>query len=344
MKTGDREGGTKAPRPFGDGMRRRAVIAGLASLLVAPRRSAAQQAPAKLPRIGILSPAASPSAKGFDAFRAGLRELGYIDGATITIEYRLAAWDYGRLPAMAADLVRLPVDVIVTDTQTAAQIAQAATRTIPIVAATAGTDPVGAGLAMSLGHPGGNLTGFTGFGAELSGKRVEILKEAVPSVTRVAALRNPAMPIATLQATGEAARSLGLDLRTVGVAAPDDIPAGFEVAVGAGAEALVVLADVMFFHERARIIALAARHRLPAIYEDREYATDGGLLTYGRDASEQFRLAAGYVDKILKGAKPADLPIQQPTRFQLVVNLKTAKALGLTIPPAILDLADEVIE
>ena len=306
--------------------------------------SATAQQPAKVFRIGILSPAAAASTKAFDAFRNGLRELGYIEGSNIQIEYRLAAWDYGRLPAMAADLVRLPVDIIVTDTRRAAQIAQAATRTIPIVAATAGTDPVGAGLAMSLGHPGGNLTGFTGLGAELSGKRVQLLKEAVPGVSRVAALWNPAMPRSTLQATEEAARALGLDLRTVEVAVPEDIPAGFEVAVGVGAEALVVLPDVMFFHKRARIIALAAQHRLPAIYEDREYATGGGLLTYGRDVSEQFRLAAGYVDKILKGAKPADLPIQQPTRFQLVVNLKTAKALGLTIPPTILDLADEVIE
>jgi putative ABC transport system substrate-binding protein len=245
---------------------------------------------------------------------------------------------------MAADLVRLPVDVIVTDTRKATKIAQDATRTIPIVAATVGPDPVEAGLAASYSHPGGNLTGFTGVYVELSGKRVQLLKEAVPGASRIAVLRNPAMPIATLRATEEAARSLVLDLRTVEAAVPDDIPTGFEVAVGTGADALVVLPDVMFFHERARIIALAARHRLPAIYEDREYATDGGLLTYGRDASEQFRLAAGYVDKILKGAKPADLPIQQPTRFQLVVNLKTAKALGLTIPPAILDLTDEVIE
>jgi len=279
--------------------------------------SATAQQPAKVFRVGILSPAAAASTKAFDAFRGGLRELGYVEGANFVIEYRLAAWDYGRLPAMAADLVRLSVDVIVTDTRRAAQIARDATWTIPIVAATVGPDPVEAGLAASYAHPGSNLTGFTGVGVELSGKRLQLLKEAVSGVSRVVALRNPAMPIATLQATEEAARALGLDLRTVEVAAPDDIPAGFEVAVGAGAEALVVLPDAMFFNERARIIALAA---------------------------QQFRLAAGYVDKILKGAKPADLPIQQPTRFQLVVNLKTAKALGLTIPPAILDLADEVIE
>ena len=306
--------------------------------------SATAQQPAKVFRIGILTPAASSSTKAFDAFRDGLGELGYIEGANIKIEYRLAAWDYGRLPAMAADLVRLPVDVIVTDTRRAAEIAQEATQTIPIVAATIGADPVAAGLAASLAHPGGNVTGFTGVGAELSGKRVQLLKDTVPGASRIAALWNPAMPVLTLRATEEAARTLGLELRTVEVGAPDEITAGFEAAVGAGAEALVVLPDVMFAHERARIIALAAQHRLPAIYEDREYAIDGGLLTYGRDVLEQFRLAAGYVDKILKGAKPADLPIQQPTRFQLVVNLKAAKALGLTIPPAILDLADEVIE
>jgi putative ABC transport system substrate-binding protein len=179
---------------------------------------------------------------------------------------------------------------------------------------------------------------------QLSGKRLQLLKEAVPRVTRVGVLRVPESLLLHLQASEEAARTLGLELRIVEAAAPDDIPAGFEAAVSGGAEAVVVLPDAMFWHERARIVALAAQHRLPAIYEDREYAIDGGLLTYGRDVSEQFRLAAGYVDKILKGAKPSDLPIQQPTRLQLVVNLKTAKALGLTIPPAILDLADEVIE
>jgi putative ABC transport system substrate-binding protein len=323
---------------------RRSVIAGLATLLVAPKRSSAQQAPAKLPRIGILSPAARPDTAIFDAFRKGLADLGYIDGANIKIEYRLAAWDYGRLPAMAADLVRLRVDIILTDGQRAAQSAQEATQTIPIVAATAGADPVATGLAASLANPGGNLTGFTGAGAELSGKRVQLLKDAVPGVSRVAALWDPVTLRSILQATKEGARTLGLDLRTVEVAVPEDIPAGFDAAVGADAQALVVLPDGMFWNERARIVALAAHHRLPAIYEDRAYAADGGLLSYGRDVSEQFRLAAGYVDKILKGAKPADLPIQQPTRFQLVVNLKTAKALELTIPPSILDLADEVIE
>jgi putative ABC transport system substrate-binding protein len=314
------------------------VVSAAASL------SGTAQQPAKVIRIGILSPAGSPSTKGFDAFCDGLRELGYIDGVNIGIEYRLTAGDYDRLPAMAADLVRLPVDVIVTDTQRSAHAAQEATRTIPIVAATAGADPVAAGLAASLAHPGGNLTGFTSGDIELSGKRVQLLKETLPGVSRVAALRNPANPLSSLQATEASARALGLQLRPIAAAGPDEIAAGVEAAVGDGAEALVVLPDAMFWNERRRIVTLAAQHKLPAIYEEREYTNDGGLISYGRDVSEQFRQAAGYVEKILKGAKPADLPIQQPTKFELVVNLKTAQALGLTIPYSILMRADEVIE
>ncbi len=321
-----------------------AVIA-LEALVAGALPIATAQQPAKVFRIGILSPAGSPSTKAFDALREGLRELGYIDGANITIEYRLAAGDYGRLPAMAAELVRLPVDLIVVDTQKSARAAQEATRTIPIVAATAGADPVAAGLAASLAHPGGNLTGFSGGDKELSGKRVQLLKEAFPAVSRIGALWNPTAPlISPLQATEEAARALGLQLRLIAIAASGEIAAGFEAAVGGGAEALVVLPDAMFWNERGRIVALAAQHRLPAMYEEREYANDGGLISYGRNVSENFRQAAGYVDKILKGAKPADLPIQQPTRFELVVNLKTAGTLGLAIPPSILARADEVIE
>ena len=212
---------------------------GMAVLAGASMSSAAQQ-PAKVFHIGILSPAAASSTKAFDAFRGGLRELGYIEGSNVEIEYRLAAWGYDRLPALAADLVRLPVDVIVTDSPRATQIAQQATDAIPIVAATIGADPVAAGLAMSLAHPGANLTGFSGAGTELSGKRVQLLKDTVPGVSRVAGLRTPSVGIFHLQATEEAARALGLDLRTVEVAAPEDILPGFEVAVGAGAEGLVV--------------------------------------------------------------------------------------------------------
>ena len=300
------------------------------------------QQPGKIFRIGILSPAASPSTRAFGSLRKGLRELGYIEGANITIEYRLAAGDYGQLPGMAVDLVRLPVDLIVTDSGIATQIARQATRAIPIVAATAGGDPVATGLAVSLAHPGGNVTGFTGY--ELGGKRLELLREVLPAVSRVGALWNPATTVSSLKATEEAAHILGLQLRPIAVAAPDEISAGFEAAVGSGVEALVVLPDGMFWNQRERIVALAARHRLPTVYEEREYANDGGLLSYGRNVSENFRQAAGYVDKILKGAKPADLPIQQPTRFDLVVNLKTAQALGITVPPSILARADEVIE
>jgi putative tryptophan/tyrosine transport system substrate-binding protein len=306
--------------------------------------TATAQPPAKVFRVGILSPAGSPSTRAFDALRGGLREFGYVDGENVTIEYRLVAGDYGRLPAMAADLVDRKVDLIVTDTTPAARAAQAATRTIPIIAATAGADPVAAGLAASLAHPGGNLTGSTGGDIEVSGKRVQLLKDGLPAVSRIAALWNPAMLRSVLQVTEEAARAMGLQLRSIAVATPDEFTAGFEAAVGGGDEALVVLPDAMFWNERRRIVALAAQHRLPAIYEEREYANDGGLISYGRDVSEQFRQAAGYVDKILKGAKPADLPVQQPTTFELVINLKTARSLGLTIPQSILLRADEVIE
>ena len=302
------------------------------------------QQPGKIFRIGVLSPAASPSTKAFDSLRKGLRDLGYIEGTNITIEYRLAAWDYRRLPAMAGELVRLPVDVIVTDTQKSAVIAHEATRTIPIVGATLGADPVAAGLAASFAHPGGNVTGFSGFGVELSGKRLQLLKEAAPAIARIAALWSPTMPTALRSATEEAARTLGIELRTIEVATPDQIPAGLEAAVAGGTEALVVLPDAMFWNERARIVALAAKYRMPAIYPEREYAEDGGLLAYSQNVSHQFRRAASYVDKILKGAKPGDLPIEQPTKFEMVINLKTAKALGLTIPPSILARADEVIE
>jgi putative ABC transport system substrate-binding protein len=306
--------------------------------------SGATQQPAKVFRIGVLSPAERSSTKIFDAFREGLREHGYVDGQNITIEYRLAAGDASRLPEMAGELVRLPADVIVTDSQKAAVVAHEATRTIPIVGATLGPDPVAAGLAASLAHPGGNVTGFSGFGSELSGKRLQLLKEVLPAISRVAALWNPAESMSQRRVTEEAGRTLGLELRTIEVATPDQIPAGFEAAATGGAEALTVLANAMFWNRRTRIVALAAKHRMPAIYPEREYVDDGGLLAYGQDVPDNFRQAAGYVDKILRGVKPADLPIQRPVRFTFVVNMKTARALGLTVPPSILDRADEVIE
>jgi len=316
----------------------------LGAVMINEALPAAAQQTGKVFRIGVLTPAARRDIAGFDAFRTGLADLGYIDGQNIRIEYRLAAWDYSRLPAMAGELVRLPVDVIVTDTQKSAVVAHEATRTIPIVGATLGADPVAAGLAASFAHPAGNVTGFTGFGIELSGKRVQLLKEASPTIARIAALWNPATPVALRSATEDAARTLGVELRTIEVATPDQISAGFEAAVAGRTEALAVLPDAMFWNARAQIVALAAKYRMPAIYPEREYADDGGLLAYSQNVSDQFRRAAGYVDKILKGAKPGDLPIERPTKFELVVNLKTAKTLGLTIPPSVLARADEVIE
>jgi putative ABC transport system substrate-binding protein len=325
-------------------MRRRAahlIAIAITALAVGPLVSAAEQ-PGKMHRIGVLSLADQTSTKIFDAFRGGLRDLGYVEGRNITIEYRLAAGDFSRLPAMAGELVRLPVDVIVVDGTNAAQIAHDATQTIPIVGAL-GPDPVAAGLAASLAHPGGNATGFSGFGIEQSGKRLQLLKESVPGISRMAALVNPTYP-ENNRATEEAARTLGVQLRTIEVATPDDIPAGFAAAAAGGAEALVFLPGPVFWNYRARIIALAAQYRMPAIYAEREYVDDGGLLSYGPSVPDNFRRAATYVDKILKGENPGDLPIERPTKFELVINLKTAKALGITVPQSLLARADEVIE
>ncbi len=324
--------------------RREACLIAMAlgtALAAGPLPGAAQQ-PKKVFRIGVLSPAAQPDTKIFDAFRQGLRHSGYVDGQNIIIEYRLAAGDLSRLPAMAADLVRLPVDVIVTDGLRSGQIAHEATKTIPIVMALG--NPVIVGLAANLAHPGGNVTGFLLQLPELSGKRVQLLKEAFPATSRVAALWNPTSDLSGLRSAEEAARTLGVQLRPVEIAIPEEIAAGFETVIAGGAEALVVMPDAMFWNERNRIVAFAAKNRLPAIYPEREYVDDGGLLGYGANPADISRRAAGYVDKILKGAKPGDLPIQLPTRFELVVNLKTARTLGLTIPPAILARADEVIE
>jgi putative ABC transport system substrate-binding protein len=326
-------------------MRRRSlVIAGFAALLLAREQSVGQQPQSKIPRVGILSPSEQTSTKIFDAFRDGLRDLGYVDGQNIIIEYRLADGDYSRLPTLAGELVRFPVDIIVTDGQISALVAHEATRTIPIVGGV-GSDPVAAGLVESFAHPGGNVTGFSPFGAELNAKRLQLLKETIPAISRIAALWNPAEGPVVLRSTEEAVRTLGVQLHPVAIATSEEIVAGFEAVEASGAEAVVITPVGMFWNQRARIVALAAKHRMPAIYPEREYVDDGGLLAYGRNVPDLWRrVLAGYVDKILKGAKPGDLPIEQPTRFELVVNMKTAAALGLTIPPLILARADEVIE
>jgi putative tryptophan/tyrosine transport system substrate-binding protein len=325
-------------------VRRRDLMLSLAALMLAPGRSGAQQTTAKIPRIGILSPGEQSSTLLYDAFREGLRDLGWVEGHNIVLEFRLSAGDFSRLPAMADELVRLPVDLIVTDGGPGVvSIAHQATRTIPIVAAAG--DPVEAGVAESWAHPGGNVTGFRLQSPELSGKRLQLLKEASPTIQRVAALWNSAaIGTSRLTSTEEAARALGLQLRTIEIATPERIAAGFEAATAAGADGLYVLPATMFFDHREQIIALAAKTGLPAIGPGRSFAVAGGLLSYGPKGTDLFRGAAVYVDKILKGANPGDLPIQQPTKYELVVNLKTAKALGLTIPQSILDRADEVIE
>jgi len=224
------------------------------------------------------------------------------------------------------------------------KIASQATRTIPIVSATL-FDPIEAGLAASLAHPGGNVTGLTLFAEELSAKRLQLLQEAIPATAHIAVLCNPAEAnTQSLYTSKEAARTLGLQLRVIEAATPDQIDAGLNEAIAVGAEALVVIPAEMFWEHRGQIVSLAAEHRLPAIYPEREYADDGGLLAYGPNVPDNFRRAAAYVDKILKGAKPGDLPIEQPARFDFIVNLQTAKELGLTIPHSILARADEVIE
>jgi ABC-type uncharacterized transport system substrate-binding protein len=309
-----------------------------------PLVARAQQAK-KLVRIGILSPAGQTSTQVFDGLRQGLRELGYVDGENIIIEYRLTAGDFSRLAPMAAELVRIPVDVIVPDGgDGVTQIALDATRTIPIVAPTS-WDPVAAGLAASLAHPGGNITGLTMFPEELSSKRVQLLKEAFPAITRIAVFWNPgAAPFSQVRGTEAAARALGMQLQAIGITTAARIAGGFETALDGGAEGLIVINDAMFWNERARIVALAAKSRLPAIYPEREYADAGGVLAYGPNVPDNFRRAAGYIDKILKGVKPGDLPIEQPIKFDFILNLKASRALGLEVPRTLLARADEVIE
>jgi putative ABC transport system substrate-binding protein len=327
---------------------RRAFISSVAGgLLAAPLVVEAQQS-GKVSRIGILGnvPLTDPEgARLWGAFMHGLRELGYEEGRNITIEFRSSDGQYERLPALAAELVRLKVDVIVAPAAQNVLAAEQATRTIPIVMTYFG-DPVASGLVTSLGRPGGNVTGLSGLAPEIVGKQLELLKEMVPKVSHVAILWNPANqshPLLLREAeTG--ARSLRVQLQTLEVRGPDDFETAFAAVAKEPTGALLVPADGMFLLRRARITDLAARARLPAMYGLREYVDSGGLVVYAPSIRDNFRRAAVYVDKILKGAKPADLPVEQPTKFELVINLKTAKALGLTIPQSLLLRADEVIQ
>jgi putative tryptophan/tyrosine transport system substrate-binding protein len=314
-------------------------------LLVVSLAVAAQPS-AHVPRIGLLSvfsPAIGESKA--ESFRQGLRELGYIEGQNILLESRWAEGHHERLAELAADLVRLKVAVIVTESTPSALAAKQATDTIPIVMTTGG-DVVAAGLVASLARPGGMVTGLTMFTPELSGERLRLLKEAFPQTLLVAVLWNAANPglAAPLAETQAAAQSLGLQLQSVAVRTPADLDMAFEAMASTRPSALITLPDGMLVDNRARIVAFAAKSRLPAIFPDRDFAEAGGLMTYGPNLAANFRRAAAFVDKILKGTKPADLPVERPMKFELVINLKTAKALGLTIPPTLLFQADEVIQ
>ena len=327
-------------------MKRLPLIVTLAlGTLLAPLAADAQQAGkvARIGYVGVSSASAVPHAD--EAFRHGLRDLGYVEGQNIAIEYRWAEGQLDRLPDLAAELVRLKVDVIVASSTPTALAAKNATRTIPIVFVTAG-DPVGSGLVAGIARPGGNITGLSLLAPEIVAKQLQLLKEAVPQASRVAVLSNPANPYTALMVkeTEAAARSLGMWVQLLGVRGADAFDSAFSAVTKGRASALFVLFDPFLFAHRTRIAEFANKNRLPAMYPHREYAETGGLMAYGADIRDNFRRAATYVHKILTGTKPADLPVEQPTKFELVINLKTAKALGLTIPQSLLLRADQVIE
>jgi putative ABC transport system substrate-binding protein len=313
-------------------------------LCVAPFAGEAQQAA----RIGYLALNLDVNPRFHDAFRQGLRDLGYVEGRDVVIEYRDAEGKPERLAALAAELVALNVDVIVAPGTLAALAAKRATATTPIVVSTIG-DPVTDGLIKSLARPGGNVTGLSNLTGDLIGKCMQLLKEAVPGAARVAVLTHPGSATAKTdkdyatraQAAG---RSLGFVVQLIDAGRPVDLDRAFAEMTRWRANALVVMPYATLLQERTRVVALAAKQRLPAVYAYRENVVAGGLMSYGADLADQFRRSAAYVDRILRGAKPGDLPIEQPTKFELVINLKTAKALGLTIPPSVLGRADQVIE
>ncbi len=314
------------------------------SLFVASRASDAQQT-AQVPRIGYLQGTGSGAGILSAAFRQGLRELGYVEGQNLLIEFRNTEGQVERLPALAAELVRLPVDVIVTEGENAARVVQQATRTIPIVLASSG-DPVELGLVASLARPGGNITGLSLMSPDVVGKRLELLKEAAPRVARVAVLYHPpaAATVVVLREVQAAAPALGLTVLPMEVRTPDEFDDQFASMLRLGADALLTAAGPFASAHHRRILDWAAIHQLPTACGERSSTEAGCLLSYSTSLTAAYRRAATYVDKILKGAKPADLPVEQPTTFELVLNLKTAKALGLTFPPHLLVLADKVIQ
>jgi len=316
-----------------------------ATVLLTITLPAYAQQPTQVPRIGFLN-AASTSAilVRYEAFRQGLRELGYVEGKNIVIDYRYAEGKLDRLRELATELVRLKVDIIVSAGPQSTRAAKEATATIPIVMAF-DFDPVGNGFVASLARPGGNITGLSTLAPEISGKQLELLKEIVPSLSRVAVLGNSTDP-GNAQVVGEterAAVALGVQHLYLDVRAPADIETAFRAASKGRADAVLSLSSFLFISQRKQLVDLAVKSRLPAIYDRAEYVEDGGLMTYSVSQPDLFRRAATYVDKILKGAKPADLPVEQPKKFELIINLKAAKQIGLTIPPNVLVRADKVI-
>ena len=325
---------------------RRIFIATLAlSLLWAPLAADAQQS-GKVPRIGFLgNSTATLEANLVGPFREGLRDLGYVEGRNILIEYRWADGKYERFPTLIAELIAQKVDVIVTAGTPAALAVKKATTSIPLVMVAVG-DPVGTGIVASLARPGGNITGLTSIAADLEGKRLELLREVIPKLSHIAVLWNPASPFQVVaeKELQAAAQMLRIKVLSLGVRAAEELDNAFAAILRERPGGLLVLADRLFLHNRTRIVDFAAKQRLPGVHAYRELVDAGGLMSFGPSYAGMHRRAAIYVDKILKGAKPADLPVEQPTKFELVINLKTAKALGLKIPQSVLIRADEVIQ
>ena len=325
-------------------MNKKIAVSVLATFILASFHIAEAQQPKKVYRIGLLSTDPLP-AQSWNALLDGLRERGYIEGRNIVFERRFSEGKAERFPEFAADMVRLKVDIIIVTTTPAAFAAKNATQTIPIVIPTA-IDPVGAGLVASLARPGGNITGLSALAPELSGKRLELLKEVVPGMTRVAVLWNPANPAnaSVWKETQAAARGLGLLLQSQEVRSPQDLERTFALTAQARPDALLVLSDSLINMHRQQIAEFVTQKRLPSVFASTEAVMAGGLMSYGPSLPDRYRRTAYYVDRILKGAKPADLPVEQPMKFELVIILKTAKQIGLTIPPNVLARADKVIK
>ena len=326
-------------------MGKRAIAILLLGLVLASVRLTEAQQPGKVPQIGVLvSASASASVSRIHAFQQGLRELGYNEGKNIVVEYRYTEAKLDRLPELVAELVRLKVDVIVTDTSRAIDAAKNATKTIPVVFIGL-TDPVGEGQVSSLAQPGGNLTGLSILAPELNGKRLELLKETLPKVMRVAVLtREGDRERQRFKESEVVAKGLGLRLQFFGANVADDLDSAFDAVKRAGAQALILPPTTFLLTNRVQFINAAAKNRLPAIYPDSEYVEVGGLMSYGPDILDNWRRATIFVDKILKGKKPAELPVEQPKKFEFIINLKAAKQIGLTIPPNVLARADRVIK